>query len=306
MSAFFKRVVRCWVDITSTNPFNDLNTNAQPSTWNAVGFQIQVAFGIGPQNNGQLADISSVTAFLAKIWTGSTTYIDENQTALLTTLTFADWTIGNATNDSAKCHAYFDFVGAAVTLTVPAGGSASFKLTLHGATTDAPTDPDCFGVSNISFFDAGLAATGPIQASNIVPLNTVYDGSGHYTLTTTTGVAYVWTQGAHDTSVTNAAQTITDGNLWIAVGASVILNGTPGATITAAVWYPVPLTVAAFQALFQANISGAGANVIYSGAGVPNGSQIGNIGDTYKQISSGVLLQEWTKVTGIGTITGWV
>jgi len=305
MSAFKKRVIRCWVDITSTNPFNDLNTNAQPSTWNAVGFQIQVAFGIGPQNNGQLADISNVTAFLAKIWTGTTTYIDATQTALLTTLTYANWVTGNATNDPSACHAYFDFVGASVTLAVPAGGSLSFKLTLHGATTDAPTDPDCFGVSNISFFDAGLAATGPVQASNIVPLAAAYDGSGNYTLTVTTGVVYIWTQGSHDTSVTNAAQTITDGSVWIAAGASVILNGTPGATITAAVWYPVPLTVSAFQALFQANIGSGGANVNYSGTESPEGVHIGNIGDTYKQISGGVLLQVWTKVTGTGTITGW-
>jgi len=305
MSAFKKKVIRCWVDITSNGGFTDRNTNAQPATWNGVGFQLQVAFGIGPESQGQLLDISLVVAFLAKVWLTTTTYLDTTNTTINTALTYAGWQGGNAANDPTQCHAYFDFEGSAATLSVPAGGASTFQFTIHGTTSDDPTDPDCFGKALITFTDAGIATNGPVQASNIVPLAVSYDGSGHYTLAVTQGAAYVWTQGAHDTSVTNASQTITDGSVWVASGTTVVLNGSVGQTVTAAVWYPTPLTVAAFNALFNNALGVGGGNKVYTGTAVPNGSQTANVGDMYNQISGGILIQQWTKLTGTATNTGW-
>lgn len=304
---FKKRIIRCWVDVTSQSSFYDTNTNSPPSAWNGCGFQMQIAFGIGSENEGVLINPANLSAVLAKIWQDDISYIEQTYSKIDTALTIEEWNAGVSVRVGYEegCHVVIDFLGANVVMPLDGADSASFKLTLHGATSDAPTDPDGFARSTINFKNAGIALTGPIQSSNIVPALSVYDGGGECVLATVDGVAYIWTQGTNDTSVENGVDTITDGSLWVAVGSSVTLHGTPGEAVTAQVWYPVALTVAAFDAMFSDRLGTGGGNGIYHGDADPNGSQSGTVGDEYKQIVGGHLVQTWTKCTGIATDTGW-
>ena len=50
----------------------------------------------------------------------------------------------------------------------------------------------------------------------------------------------------------------------------------------------------------------SGGNKLYTGTAAPNGSQVGTTGDIYSQINAGgQLVQQWTKLSGTATNTGW-
>jgi hypothetical protein len=50
---------------------------------------------------------------------------------------------------------------------------------------------------------------------------------------------------------------------------------------------------------------GGGGTTTYTGSGDPNGVQVGNVGDGWRQIDAGVYIREWIKTSGTGTNTGW-
>lgn len=315
MPAFKKRVVRLAVDITGFSGLLDSVTSAAPQMWNAVGCEIQVAFFNGDPNNGAaLADVSLVTsvkALISDTSKGATVYIDQamaNPPGLDVNLTLSEWQSGVSVRSGFEraCHAVVSLEGTQTALLDNTKSSGTYWLAIHGTTSDDATDPDLFGAGSLTIINGALPVSpGALAGSNIVPNGATYDGSGHYTLTVGAGQAYVWTQGANDTSVTNGSATITDGSVWVAAGATVTLNGTSGQLVTASVWYPVVLTVAAFNALFQANIGSSGSNKLYYGTANPNGSQVGSVGDEYNQIVAGQLVQKFTKLSGTATNTGW-
>ena len=312
-----KRVVRLAVDVTAFvgAGFTDFITQASPQFWNASGVEVQVAFFQGnPYNGAGLADVSALTQvylLIADSQKGANVYVNQamaGSPGLDTALTLAEWQAGFSVRSgfTRACHCVFIFESSGFVLLNSTQSNADFWSVLYGNDSTDPTSTDLFGGGNITVLNAGLPASGQNQAANIVPVATSYDGSGHYTLTTVAGTAYIWTKGSNDMSVTNGSNTITDGSVWVASGTTVTLNGTPSVLVTASVWYPVALTVAAFTALFQAAIGSSGGNKIYYGAVNPNGSQLGNVGDFYSQIDgSGNLIQQFTKLTGTNTNTGW-
>lgn len=85
--------------------------------------------------------------------------------------------------------------------------------------------------------DPSKADGRPVQSgSALVPAGAVYDGSGQYTLSgLTAGTAYLWVKGANDISIVNTPDTITVSGTFLAAGTSCVMNGTPGATVTATV-----------------------------------------------------------------------
>jgi hypothetical protein len=144
------------------------------------------------------------------------------------------------------CHAVFTFTEADVAFNLGNSDELTFKLTLHGDTSDETGEADAFARSQLRVIDAGIdAEQGTRAAGNLITGSPSYDGSGHYLLTgLTAGRMYRWTDGgAHDTSVTNGSQTVTvTDSVFVAQGTTVTLNGTAGTTVTAVVWYGITPT----------------------------------------------------------------
>jgi hypothetical protein len=302
--AFKKRIVRMAVDITAYGgSLADATTQALPSFYYGVGCQIQLMFFVGTPSQGVVADLSLVTAIkllIADSALGASQYIDKTAVITTTNPTVEDW---NAGTDQ---HATVDFVGAELQLPMGTNTDKAFWLTIHGFTSDAASDPDVFCSGAIRMYADALPTTGQAQASNIIPVGATYDGSGHYSLTTQTGVGYQWNAGANDTGFTNGTDTeTTDGFVFLAAGATVQLNGTAGQLVTARVWYPVYLTIENAVAII-ASISGTTTgNKIFNGSTNPNSNQTASVGDEYNQIVSAHLVKKWIKVSGNNTNTGW-
>ena len=64
------KTIRCWVDITNPSAFTDIN-GASLQAWAKAGLQVQIAFGVGPQNGGQLASVATSNFYL-KLWLAGT------------------------------------------------------------------------------------------------------------------------------------------------------------------------------------------------------------------------------------------
>ena len=316
MAAYKKRVLRIAVDLTSYTPgLVDIATQSSMTLKNNVGCEVRVAFFVGnPLNNGALADVSQFTSLKLQIAAsqnvGATVYQDKAFMAtpgIDSALTLDEWNNGVSIRSGFEraCHAVFSFEGSELSLLSSGQGTGSFYATLHGSTADDAGDADNFGAGTITVqADALPASAGALQGSNTVPGAAAYDGSGHYSLATTIGQGYRWTKGANDTSVTNGVQTVTvDGSVFFSNANPVTLNGTAGQPVTAVVWNAPTMTADEVASYVGANSSAAVG--IYTGSAVPNGAQVGSVGNVYFQIVAGVMVQIWVKTIGNANNTGW-
>ena len=243
MSVFKKIIVRCEIDVTSRAPFRDLFTAVAPQIWFGVGVEFQLAFFLGSGATAKLLDISDFATVRALITSGqNSTAPLANKPALVldTGLTIEEWTAGGSDRPGFEraAQAVISFEGSELNFDLAGAPQKNFWLTIHGTTSDDPTDPDCFGCSTLTVLADALPATaGAVQAGNLVPAGATYNGAGNYILN---GVAantvYKWTRNAADVSVINGTQTLNATGVLTAQGASITLTGTPDAAVTATVW----------------------------------------------------------------------
>lgn len=255
--ALRKRIVRCWVDLNSTDSLVDVIAGGVPRAYNNASWELQVAFGYGPEQLGQLADVSDLNTLLALIWLSSTDYLSIQADYIDPALTLEEWTARSSVRPGVEkaAHAVFTFTEADFSFELGTADVLNLKLTLHGDTTDEPGEADAWKKSDFQVIDAGLdSEEGTRQAANIIPNGATYDGAGHYTLNgLTVGRGYRWTQGGNDTSVTNGAETVNTSNaVFFAQAVSVTLNGAAGQPVTAVVWYPATMTADEMVAFLQA------------------------------------------------------
>lgn len=237
MATFEKTIIRCAIDVTSKTPFKDVYTGKAPAFWNSTDIQFQLGFFKGSGDDAELLDITNFDSVTieVKAMTDKTgaAYMSKtvNSGELNTSLVVADW------NDGSNQHATVDFPYTEADLPMGSEDTVVFWLVVHGVTTDLPVGKDTFGCSTLTAYEDGISGTGqPVQAGNIIPGGAEYDGSGEYTLATTTGRTYKWTKGANDTNVVNGTETITTTDtIFIAQGTSITLNGTPSEDVTAVI-----------------------------------------------------------------------
>ena len=136
------------------------------------------------------------------------------------------------------------FSASQLNLATPAGGGTTTYWMLITAVSTAATGSKqiVFDAGPVSAVDAGQAsgtgATGNIafypQVGGVGLSAASYDGSGNVTLAgLSPGMNYYWTKGAHDTSVTGTS--LTASGTFTATGSPVVLTGSAGQTVTAAV-----------------------------------------------------------------------
>ena len=124
-----------------------------------------------------------------------------------------------------------------VTLLTPPSGTNYAVQNVNGAvfnTTLNNNNPIFVFGSNYGLYTA--PTTNPVNY--VVPSNTVYNSSGIYNATVTTGVTYTWTPGVNDLSIQNGSGGTTylaSGGpvVIVAAGTTLILTGTPSVVVTA-------------------------------------------------------------------------
>lgn len=316
--ALTKRIVRCWVDVNSTDSFTDVIAGGTPRAYNDASWELQVVFGYGPEKSGVLADVSLLSSLLALIWKSTSQYLSIAAAYIDRNLTLAEWNARVSARGGFEkaAHAVFVFTAAEFSFAMSGADALDLKLTLHGDTSDEPSIADAWKVSDFKVLNAGLATVGgSTQAANLIPGGAVYDGSGLYVLSgLTVSRGYRWTDGgSHDTSVTNGTETVTVSNsVFWAQGTSVTLNGTPGATVTAVVWYPATFTADELAAFVAYQISLLLGTTVgqqtFGGTAEPEGVQAAPLWSHYQQVDgSNVPGRLWVRAIGGGNInTGWV
>lgn len=99
-------------------------------------------------------------------------------------------------------------------------------------------ETDFICTSNVGYYS--ILSQNP-ATTNLVPTGAVYGAGGTYTLNVVSGVSYIWTKGASDTSYNNGgSDVVTTPSTFSAAGATVTLKGTANAAITATVYLGSP------------------------------------------------------------------
>ena len=234
MSTYNKTIVRCEVDVTSRETFQDVNTGRMPQIWASAGAEFQLAFFKGKGNLLDVTNFQMVTvAIVASNLTGLP-FASKVAPLIDTGLTEAEWLaeISTRTGFEAACQARISFTGAELAL-----APGTYALVISGSTMDDPTDPDCFGITTIQIVADGFpAVSGPVQAGNVIPAAATYANDGTYQVTgLTANVTYYFTSNANDATLTSGTQTLTQSGIFVAQGTTVNLSGTPNLPVTAGI-----------------------------------------------------------------------
>lgn len=207
--------------------------------------------------NDLLADITDIASIKLEIRDSqsavSSLYMSKAVAygSFLTTLTQAQWD----DLDPAHAHVVIPFTAAEANIVVTNLVSRTLWMQISADSLDSPDRYFPLAAGPIVFQESQSPAdaTGPVQASNLVPGGASYDGSGNYTLTgLTVGQIYRWTDGgSNDTSIVMGATTYTtDGSVFTSTATSAVMHGTIGATVTATVWTTTYLSSADIFTLF--------------------------------------------------------
>ncbi len=227
-----RKVVRSAIDASQVGAkMTDRFTGGQMSTWRGVDTEFQLAFFL--QNT--LLSMANYSSLKLEVFASQqfgltplmskTIGSDEINTGLI----LADWQSG------ADQHVVIPFTAQEVNLDLDGKTEASFWLVVSGLTSDSPARLVTLGAGLLKVTEDATPTTslGPVQGGNIIPLGAMYDGNGHYALTVEAGRTLNWSKGAHDTSITNDTQTITDDGNFITADTTITLNGTPDVLVTA-------------------------------------------------------------------------
>jgi hypothetical protein len=234
-------VIRCRINRRNVvKSFKDIFTNADPAFWNSTNLEFQFAFFDGEDSDAELMDISlseSITLEVKSITNKlGAAFMTQTVAAadLNPDLTLEEWQTGAVSEDQKNCHVSFFFPSNETQLPLAGLDKKTFWLSVTGVSTGLNT----FGCSTLTAIEDGRDpdSIAPVQAGNIVPEGATYDGAGAYELAVTEARTYGWTKGANDTSITNGTETVlTTGDIFIAQGESITLNGTAGQLVTAVI-----------------------------------------------------------------------
>jgi hypothetical protein len=159
-------------------------------------------------------------------------------------------------DDGSNQHGIISLLAADTNLDLNGQAQKDFWFVFSAVTNTAPARQVTLGGGKLVVLEDGSlsdeAATPPL-GSSILPVGSVYDGTGHYALAVVQDRMYLWDKGASDTSLVNGTQTLLASGLFIAQGVSVTLNGTPSSLITATVRNPVFLTADQSDARYLKN-----------------------------------------------------
>lgn len=259
MPAFLsKRRIRlgCQTPCDPTAPVPDLLTNSPPRTFRNDPLRIEVGL-LEDDADTVIANVAAIDSVTVEIREEQ----DEDALALATVtvgsgsisqaLEQADW------DDESDQHLVAEFSSAELNLDLGDEPSAEFWLHIFAIPTDNAANKITIYSGPIRFYEPPVPpATGPISGGSIIPGGAAYDGSGNYTLSgLTVGRTYTWTDGAADISCVNGAETLVASGNFIAQATSVMLTGTPSATITATVRATVHLTAAEQDARYSRNLA---------------------------------------------------
>ncbi len=190
-----------------------------------------------------LDDISWISSITVEVKTSETdlgpALMSKSISSFNPACTLDEWVAGT------DQHGVVTFTNAESMLDLAGAASKDFWLVVYAASTDSPAHIVTLGGSLINVQQDAVPdnPAGPVQAGNLIPGGATYDGSGHYVLTVTDSINLSWTQGAHDTSVTNGSQTVTvSDSVFVTQGTTITLNGTASVSVTAVVRNKVYLT----------------------------------------------------------------
>jgi hypothetical protein len=227
---------------SSVGSIIDAITGSSPDFWRATDVQIEVTFFWGdPDSLQKLLDISLY----------STITIEFRDPQRMTGPALITKTVASA--DFNLATTYETWIGgtaqqATFTLTdtetsIPMAGQSSKTLTLVISGITTAGDRVVFGATNVLISESGLSSSAipqPVFGANLIPPGAVYDGFGVYTPSgILINTRYEWSKGANDTNVVNGTETYSANAGFVTQAASLTLNGTPGALVTAALRYPI-------------------------------------------------------------------
>lgn len=297
---FVKRILRVVVDLDEPESFFTTQTGRNPSMFAGTGVQFDFLFKRGDT----IIDVSNLYSLtitvLADTFTGAA-FMQATTASFDNTVDAAAWA------DGTKQHASIVFTDDETDLPIDPGAIVkNYGLTLSGFTTDDTADRDTFGRGIMLVLRDGVPPeAGPVQAGNLIPSGAEYDGSGEYELEVVADTYYKWTQGDNDTSVTNGTETVSATNAnFLTQGATVILNGTPGEAVTAAVRKSPYLTADEVWAIITALPTSGPGNLYW--INTPGGNPNSVITATRPARAEDELGNEWTKRNEGNNNTGWV
>jgi hypothetical protein len=280
--------------------FTTYGTGKTPSIFYGKGTRFDFLF----MRNGVIEDIGNLSsggevtvAILAETFSGGT-YTTRTVSVFTPVTGIADWEAGTAQ------HFYVEFPDNELELPIPVGAlRATFGISITGHTSDEVGDEDGFGRAKLNVHRIGFPTEEtPIQPGNLVGVGAEYsDPAGTYTVISEAGKYYKWIDGgANDTSITNGVSSPASDTNFIAEGATLVLNGTPGALVTATL-IKSPFLTADEVAAMIAGSSTTQRVFFIDPPGNPNGS----VTATRPAVAYDANGAFWIK-TGSGTSnTGW-
>jgi hypothetical protein len=204
-----------------------------PRHWRGAPLKIEFAIYYGTTLYEDVADLATVTAEFHDAQFRLTPAFSWGSTnSLNLALTEAAW---KANTDQ---HGTIELTAADTNLDLGGQSSKSFWLVIRATNTDG--DSIVLGGANVTLYETGInvADTRPSQGATIIPPGSLYDVSGEYELTVEEGKVYDFTIG-NATSLENGTETLAASGRFTAQGTSVVINGTPAATVSAVVRHPL-------------------------------------------------------------------
>jgi hypothetical protein len=259
----------------------DAITGANPDFWRGTDVQIETSFFWGdPEENQTLLNLALYATITLEFrdpqrMTGAA-LITKSVSAADFDLSTTYETWAGGTQQQVK----FTLTDEETAIAMNGAATKTLVLVIHGVTTAG--DRVVFGATNITISEAGLSSSTlpqPVYGANLIPPGSVYDGFGQYNPSgIVINTRYEWSKGTNDTNVVNGTETYTANAGFVTQAASLVLNGTPGALVTAALRYPVFLTADQVLALISGllpYVLPAGKTVTFVSEGVVKGRVIG-------------------------------
>jgi hypothetical protein len=244
---FLVERIRILFDVETTTTQEDDITGRSPEMWRNNDVQFELGF----QFDGEFVDASVYTQIKLIVKDninrrGPTLMSKAVGVESITPfLTEEEWTA------KSKQHCVINFSAAETRLDLGQAPSKQFFLSVIATTNTGKRLT--LGSAILTLNDDGESEDGvtPPVGSSIIPQGAAYDGSGNYVLPVTANRTYSWTKNANDTKLINGTEQLTASGNFQAQGATVTLQGTANAVITATLRYPVFLTLEELDARFQ-------------------------------------------------------
>lgn len=267
--------IRIAIDPQDEDGVVDLVTEARPRAWRGMDLQFEFGFFF----DGQWVTPSNFDSVIVYVKAGDdrggATLMQKEISAadLDVDLEEEDWNAGTL------AHCIVPFTGEETALDLKGEDEREFFMFIYAISNDATPRRIPLGQATFVIEDAGLPVDdAPVFGGTILPVGAAYSGAGAYALSVTAGQPYHWSKGTNDTNLVNGTETLTSSGTFIAQGASVTLNGTASAQITAVIRTPGFYTAAEIAALHAGRLKIINEPGVLVGTVSPSGTYLRLLG----------------------------